>query len=85
MNKKLNDWWARHNVTTRTILFVTLILFAATILKVWLGGDVKHFDKIMDILSQMLLWLTALIIGGINGASTLMDKYGEIVKGKNDA
>jgi len=82
IQKKTEDFWSRHNITTRMVITVMLILFAGTIIASWLGHDIKHFDKIVDILSDNLLWLTALIVAGINGASVLLDKYHQISKNK---
>ena len=70
-----NDWWGKYNITTRLVVIVTLVLFAGTIIFAWANHDVKHFDKIIDVLSDLVLWLTVAIIAGVNGASVVLDKF----------
>ena len=84
IHEKTMDWWGKHNITTRTVVFVMLFLFAGTIVSSWLGHDVNHFDKIIDVLSDDLLWLTAIILAGINGATAVIDKILQYKKGNTD-
>jgi len=80
INKLANDWWGRHNITTRTVVIVTLMLFAGTVILAWTNHDVKYFDKILDALSELVLWLTVAIIAGVNGASVVLDKFIQLKK-----
>ena len=81
---KTVDWWSKHNITTRSVVIVTLLLFAGTVIASWLGKDVKHFDKIIEVLSDNLLWLTAIIIAGVNGATAIVEKIMQYKKGITD-
>jgi len=80
ISKLASDWWGRHNITTRSVVLVTLILFAGTIILAWTNQDVKHFDKIINVLSDLVLWLTVAIIAGVNGASVVLDKIIQLKK-----
>jgi len=80
ISKQAEDWWGKHNITTRAVVLVTLILFAGTIVFAWTNHDVKHFDKIIDVLSELVLWLTVVIIAGVNGASVVLDKIIKLKK-----
>jgi len=76
----VDDWWGRYNITTRLVVSVTLVLFAGTIINAWANHDVKHFDKIIEVLSDLVLWLTVAIIAGVNGASVVLDKFVQFKK-----
>jgi len=81
IEQKAVDWWAQHNITTRTVIMVVLMLFAGTVIMSWFGKSISHFDKIIDVLEDTLLLLTVMIIAGVNSAPLIMEKIIKWKKG----
>ena len=85
IQEKAVDWWGKHNITTRTVILTILFLIVGTVVLSWLGKDIKHFDVILEKLIEAVLWLTAVIIAGVNGAPMIVEKILEWKKkGDND-
>ena len=84
LNQKAMDWWAKHNITTRSVVIVLLILFIATIVAGLLGYESKYYNTIIETLSTDILWITVIIIAGVNGATAILDRLIELKKGNNN-
>jgi len=75
INKKLsaNDWWGKHNMTTRSITITSALLLVIVVICNIIGVKIEHFDTLISTLSDMTLYITLAIILGVNGAVKLLE------------
>ena len=77
--KVVDDFWGKHNLTTRIItLSSTLLLIILVIIDIT-GKNIPNFDLIFKTLADMVLYITLVIIIGVNGATKIL----EILQSKN--
>ena len=73
------DLWAKHNITTRFITLSSTILLIAITIAAICGIKIPNFEVIFKTLANMVLYITIIIILGVNGATKIMS----IIKGCN--
>jgi len=82
---KFVDWWDKHNISTRTVLITVLILFAATVVLGLLDkAPHNYYTEILHTLSDIVLYITIIIIAGVNGARTILSEILNKKKGIAD-
>ena len=73
-----DDFWGKHNLTTRFIvLSSTILLIVLTLLPIFVTKDINHFEVMYKTISDMVLYVTLAIILGVNGLSKVL----KIIKG----
>ena len=71
IEKETDDFWGRHNLTTRTITLIsTLLLVIITVTNMFL--TIPNFDIVFKTLADMVLYITIIIILGVNGATKVL-------------
>jgi len=75
--KIIDDFWGRHNLTTRFITISSTILLIVIVIADILGVKIPNFDTLFKTLADMVLYITIIIILGVNGAAKIF----KIIKG----
>ena len=81
-NLSANDWWGRHNMTSRIITLTSTFLLVIVVIADVFGLNMTHYDKTLEYLSDMVLYITIAIILGVNGAPQVLKAFNKLRGGK---
>jgi hypothetical protein len=68
---KADDWWGHHNITTRLITLISSILLVVAVISGLYFKVSEHYDKILNTVADMTLYITLAIILGVNGVKAI--------------
>jgi len=74
---KANDWYAKHNIGTRTALFVFLAMYALSVIIEVQSGSANH-KYVVDLVNTTG-WFAFLTFIGITFGDNAISKIGDIV------
>lgn len=75
---KADDWWGKHNITTRFILLAnTLMLMGLIFFEVLTAKQIPHFTEMLDTIGNIVLYTTITILIGVNGIKVFLDFKGK--------
>jgi hypothetical protein len=77
---KADDWWAKHNLTSRIISLSSVFLFIIVVVYGLLGNENLNYELILVTLSDVTLYVTLAIILGVNGLSKVFDSLAKLKK-----
>jgi len=71
---KADDWWGKHNITTRFIVLAnSLMLMGLVFFELLTGKDVPHFKEMLNVIGDIVLYTTITIIVGVNGIKVFLN------------
>ena len=80
--KKVDDFWGRHNLSTRFSILTFIIGYLAVLLAPFFGKEIK--TEIVDIASYSLLVLSLIMVVGVNGVEKVMSGLTALKYGKKE-
>jgi len=71
---KADDWWGKHNITTRFIVLAnTLMLIGLVFFQLMTDRNIPHFNDMLNVIGDIVLYTTIIIILGVNGIKVFLN------------